>query len=134
MAEYSIDNSGWLANVNVNKPLAPQMDEARKLQAEIKAQHKILLKRDCIFAVEEFNAINALVAERLAHKQQQEQEQQQRFEIEEGQSAKENTSVNTHDSYSLDIQERILRSAPKTKTANRSKSSRAHSPWKKMKR
>ena len=33
------------------------MDEARRLQANIKAQHKILLERDCIFAVEEFNAI-----------------------------------------------------------------------------
>ena len=27
-AEYSIDNSGWLANVLIDKPLAPQMDAA----------------------------------------------------------------------------------------------------------
>ena len=66
---------GWLENVNFNKPLAPQMEEAHKIQAEIKAQLKILVKRDCIFAVEEFNAINALAAERLAHKQEQEEQQ-----------------------------------------------------------
>ena len=36
-AEYSIDNSGWLANILVDKPLAPQIDAARALQAQITA-------------------------------------------------------------------------------------------------
>jgi len=39
-ARYSIDNSGWLTNVDVDKPLAPQMDEARALQEQIAAAAK----------------------------------------------------------------------------------------------
>ena len=62
----------------------------RALRAEITAGHKQVVARDNIFTVEEFNAINALAAEQLAHKQQQEQEQRQSFEIEERQSAEEN--------------------------------------------
>ena len=65
------------------------MDAACALRAEITAGHKQVAARDNIFTVEEFNAIGALAAERLAYKQQQEQEQQQRFEIEERQFAGE---------------------------------------------
>ena len=39
-ARYSIDNSGWLTNVDVGKPLAPQMDAARALQEQIAAAAK----------------------------------------------------------------------------------------------
>ena len=38
----------------------------RALRAEITAGHKQVVARDNIFTVEEFNAINALVAEWLA--------------------------------------------------------------------
>ena len=44
-AEYSIDNSGWLANILIDKPLAPQMDAARALQAQITAAHEKRLAR-----------------------------------------------------------------------------------------
>ena len=39
-ARYSIDNSGWLTNIDVDKPLAPQMDAARALQEQIAAAAK----------------------------------------------------------------------------------------------
>ena len=66
-AVYSIDNSGWLANVNVSKPPAPQMDAARTLRRAITAEHKKMFERDSIFTVGQFRAINELAAERLAH-------------------------------------------------------------------
>ena len=89
MAEYSIDNSGWLANVNVSKPLTLQMDTARTLRRSITAEHKQVFLQETLFMVEEFKVISELATERLAHKLQQEQEQRQHLEIEKEKSTEE---------------------------------------------
>ena len=55
-ARCGIGTSGWLANVDVSKPPAPQMDAARELQAAITAEQ---LKAK--------QAEEKLAARRLAH-------------------------------------------------------------------